>query len=247
MFRFRRFDYRGRSARRRIGSFGEQKARRQSREFPQALLDMAEVESGLQPPASARDEDVTARVAGRVASSSSVMGDDQNLALPRRYLRLNLVLTFRLSFQDGGVRSSTMAQCTLARNSSILEVVSGHGRSSRLAQELDRAALRSFSAPALPGDREAVAQQGRAKPAGACDGPLWARPTTPQLSSVLALRYRPRSLWDWRADIAFGRIGGARLPMGLRRGMGQSIRRNSAQTSARRVKAPRCRLQPDLG
>ena len=48
--------------------------------------------------------------------------------------------------------------------------------SSRLARELDGTGLRSFSAPALPADREADALQRRAERAGACDGPLWARP-----------------------------------------------------------------------
>src|SRR5580693_5886247 len=38
---------------------------------------------------------------------------------PRRYFRLSFVLSFRSSFQNGGVCSSTTAQCTLSRNSSI--------------------------------------------------------------------------------------------------------------------------------
>ena len=64
--------------------------------------------------------------------------------------------------------------CTFARNSSI----SGSYPvmpSSRLAGELDGTGLRSFSAPALPADREAGALQRRAERAGACDGPLRAR------------------------------------------------------------------------
>jgi hypothetical protein len=39
--------------------------------------------------------------------------------LPRRYFRLRFVLSFRSSFQHGGVHSSTTAQCTFSRNSSI--------------------------------------------------------------------------------------------------------------------------------
>src|SRR5208283_1264064 len=39
--------------------------------------------------------------------------------LPRRYFRLSLVLSLRSSFHGGGVRSSTTAQCTLSRSSSI--------------------------------------------------------------------------------------------------------------------------------
>src|SRR5271156_5363281 len=39
--------------------------------------------------------------------------------LPRRYFKLSFVLSFRSSFHGGGVRSSTTAQCTLSRSSSI--------------------------------------------------------------------------------------------------------------------------------
>src|SRR4029077_2679298 len=39
--------------------------------------------------------------------------------LPRRYLRLSFVLSFRSSFHGGGVRSSTTAICTLLRSSPI--------------------------------------------------------------------------------------------------------------------------------
>src|SRR5271166_5305633 len=41
-------------------------------------------------------------------------------------------------------------------------------------------------APALPGDREAVALQGRAERAGACDAPLAARPA---LAVAIALSF----------------------------------------------------------
>src|SRR5258708_39942213 len=39
--------------------------------------------------------------------------------LPRRYFRLSFVLSLRSSFQHGGVCSSTTAQYTFSRNSSI--------------------------------------------------------------------------------------------------------------------------------
>jgi hypothetical protein len=43
--------------------------------------------------------------------------------LPRRYFRLSFVLSFRSSFQGGGVRSSTTAQCTLSRDAEFLQVI----------------------------------------------------------------------------------------------------------------------------
>src|SRR5208283_3636562 len=91
--------------------------------------------------------------------------------LPRRYFRLSLVLTFRSIFHVGGVCSSTTAQCTLARSSSISGSCPVMSAPRVCAQELGSMAFPLVFAPALPGDREAVALQGRAERAGACNPP----------------------------------------------------------------------------
>src|SRR5271168_3939146 len=96
--------------------------------------------------------------------------------LPRRYFRLSLVLSFRSSFHGGGFRSSTTAQCTLSRSSSISGSCPVMSAPRVLSAGAGLNGLGLVFAPALPADREAVALQGRAERAGACDAPLAARP-----------------------------------------------------------------------
>src|SRR5271166_3803282 len=95
--------------------------------------------------------------------------------LPRRYFRLSLVLSFRSSFHGGGVRSSTTAQCTLSRRSSISGSCPVMSAPRVLSAGAGLNGLGLVFAPALPADREAVALQGRAERAGACDAPFAAR------------------------------------------------------------------------
>src|ERR1700733_708253 len=78
---------------------------------------MPEAKPWLQPLHEAKD--VAFRVAGWIPPATPGMADDQNLALAAPDFRLSFVLSFRSSFQGGGVRSSTTAQCTFSRNSSI--------------------------------------------------------------------------------------------------------------------------------
>jgi hypothetical protein len=96
--------------------------------------------------------------------------------LPRRYFRLSLVLSFRSSFQGGGVSLQHHGAMHLVAQVLDFRVVSGHVRSSRLSAGAGLNGLGLVFAPALPADREAAALQGRAERAGACDKPLPARP-----------------------------------------------------------------------
>ena len=59
--------------------FGDRKARRQSREFAQALSDMTEVDPRLQ--ALDQAERIALGVAGRIPPTASAVADDQDLAL----------------------------------------------------------------------------------------------------------------------------------------------------------------------
>src|SRR5271157_6004783 len=93
--------------------------------------------------------------------------------LPRRYFRLSFVLSFRSSFHGSGVRSSHHGAMHPMAQFLDFRVVSGHVRSSRLSAGAGLNGLGLGFAPALPADREAVALQGRAERAGACDAPLY--------------------------------------------------------------------------
>src|SRR5208283_303206 len=70
--------------------------------------------------------------------------------LPRRNFRLSFVLSFRSSFHGGGVRSSTTAQCTLPRSSSISGSCPVISAPRVLAQGLGSMVLGLSSPPALP-------------------------------------------------------------------------------------------------
>src|ERR1700722_19412720 len=97
--------------------FGDRKARRQSREFAQALADMTEVDRWFQP--LDQTEHIALGVTGRIHQPLPPWLTIRISPLPRRYFRLSFVLSFRSSFHGGSVRSSTTAQCTLSRSSSI--------------------------------------------------------------------------------------------------------------------------------
>jgi hypothetical protein len=131
---------------------------------------MSEAKPWLQPLHEAKD--VSFSVARWIPPTAPSMADDEDLALARLYFRLSFVLSFRSSFQHGGVCSSTTAQCTLARNSSISGVVSDHIHSSRLSEGAGLSGRGLVFAPALPPNRETVGLQGRAERAEACDEPL---------------------------------------------------------------------------
>ena len=96
---------------------GRRKTWRQSGERSQALADISEAKPWLEP----LHEGKTSPVASLVGSHQPRPAwlTMRISPLPRRYFRLSFVLSFRSSFQHGGVRSSTTAQCTLSRNSSI--------------------------------------------------------------------------------------------------------------------------------
>ena len=164
---------------RQVGEWGQvdwREARRQSCEFAQALADVAEAQAWLEP--LHQSEDVALGVAGWIPPATSGVADDQDFALSRRYFRLSLVLSFRSSFHGGGVRSSTTAQCTLSRSSSISGSCPVMSAPRVLSAGAGLNGLGLVFAPALPADREAVALQGRAERAGACDAPFAARPAT---------------------------------------------------------------------
>src|SRR6202453_2677620 len=130
--------------------------------------------------------------------------------LPRRYFRLSFVLSFRSSFQGGGERSSTTAQCTLWRSSSISASCPVMSAPRVLIAGAGLNGLGLVFAPALPADREAAALQGRAERAGARDKPLPARPA---LAVAIPLSFAfTRRLGGVGANKKLGRCRGIRRP-----------------------------------
>src|SRR5271166_2211747 len=124
--------------------------------------------------------------------------------LPRRYFRLSFVLSFRSSFQGGGVRSSTTAQCTLWRRSSISGSCPVMSAPRVLSAGAGLNGLGLVFAPARPADREAGALQGRAERAGACDAPLSARPAL-AVAILLSLALQEEVRGRWREQEMLGR------------------------------------------
>src|SRR5271157_3634256 len=130
--------------------------------------------------------------------------------LPRRYFRLSFVLSLRSSFHGGGVRSSTTAQCTLSRSSSISGSCPVMSAPRILSAGAGLNGLGLGFAPALPADREAVALQGRAERAGACDAPLAARPA-PAVAIPFSFAFT-RRLGGVGANKKLGPCRGVRRP-----------------------------------
>src|SRR5271166_2050324 len=130
--------------------------------------------------------------------------------LPRRYFRLSLVLSFRSNLHGGGVRSSTTAQCTLSRSSSISGSFPVMSAPRVLSAGAGPSGLGLVSAPAPPPDREAGALQGRAERAGACDAPLAARPAP--AVAIPSPSLLTRRLSGDGANKKFGPYRGVRRP-----------------------------------
>ena len=149
-------------------------ARRQSGEFAQALADVAEAHAWLEP--LHQSEDVAFGVAGRIPPSASGMADDQDFAFASPVLQAEFRALLPIQFPRR--RGSLQHHGAMHPMAQFLDfrVVSGHVRSSRLSAGAGLNGLGLGFAPALPADREAVALQGRAERAGACDTPLAARP-----------------------------------------------------------------------
>jgi len=149
---------------------GRRKAWRQSGELAQALADMPEAKPWLQPLDETKD--VTFSVAGWIPPTTPSMADDQDLALasPILQAKLRALLPVKLPAR----RCSLQHHGTMHLLAQFLDfgVVSAHIRSSRLGAGAWLSGLGLVFAPALPPDREAVALQGRAERAGACDEPL---------------------------------------------------------------------------
>jgi len=112
--------------------------------------------------------------------------------LPRRYFRLSLVLSFRSSFHGGGGPLQHHGAMHLVAQFLDFRVGSGHVRSSRLSAGAGLNGLGLVLAPAPAADREAVALQGRAERAGACDAPFAAR-TAPAVAIPPLLRFSRES------------------------------------------------------
>ena len=135
---------------------------------------MAEAHAWLEP--LHQSEDVAFGVAGRIPPSASGMADDQDFAFASPVLQAEFRALLPIQFPRR--RGSLQHHGAMHPMAQFLDfrVVSGHVRSSRLSAGAGLNGLGLGFAPALPADREAVALQGRAERAGACDAPLAARP-----------------------------------------------------------------------
>src|SRR5271166_475377 len=152
--------------------------------------------------------------------------------LPRRYFRLSLVLSFRSSFHGGGVRSSTTAQCTLSRRSSISGSCPVMSAPRVLSAGAGLNGLGLVFAPAPAADREAVALQGRAERAGACDAPFAARPT---LAVAISLSFASHAkARRRRREQEIGPMSKGSTPSGRQRTGGYDSRRRASETFAAR-------------
>jgi hypothetical protein len=100
------------------------------------------------------------------------MADDQDLALASPVLQAELRALFPVELP--GRRRSLQHHGAMHLLAQFLNfgVRSGHIRSSRLGAGAWLSGRGLVFAPALPPDRKAVALQGRAERAGACDEPL---------------------------------------------------------------------------
>src|ERR1700727_1949616 len=142
---------------------GDRKARREAREFAQALSDMTEVDPRLQ--ALDEAERIALGVAGRIPPALTAVADDQDLALSAAILQAELGAL--LPIEHPG------RQCTLEHDGAMHLVAQlfdfrvAHGRSLRLSAGARLSGLGLLFAPALPADREAGALQWRAERAGA--------------------------------------------------------------------------------
>src|ERR1700729_3226787 len=143
--------------------FGDRKARRQSREFAQALSDVTEVDPRLQ--ALDEAERIALGVAGRIPPAFTAVADDQVLALSAAIFQAELGAL--LPVEHPG------RQCTLEHDGAmhlgaqLFDFRVAHGRSLRLSAGARLSGLGLLFAPALPAEREAGALQGRAERAGA--------------------------------------------------------------------------------
>ncbi len=138
-----------------------------------------------------QSEDVALGVAGRIPPAPAGMADDQDLAPAPPVFEAELGAF--LSIQFPGRRGTLQHDRAMHLVAQFFDfgVMSCHVRSSRLSAGVGLSGLRPGFAPALPADREADALQGRAERAGACDGPLAARPALAvaiPLSSLLRRR-----------------------------------------------------------
>src|SRR5271166_5559571 len=152
--------------------------------------------------------------------------------LPRRYFRLSFVLSFPSSFQGGGVRSSTTAQCTLSRSSSISGSCPVMSAPRVLSPGAGLNGLGLVFAPAPPADREAVALQGRAERAGACDAPFAARPA-PAVAIPLSFASHAKAQRR-RREQEIGPMSRGSSPSGRQRTGGYDSRRRASETFAAR-------------
>src|SRR5271165_4457236 len=159
-------------------------ARRQSGEFAQALADVAEAHAWLEP--LHQSEDVAFGVASRIPPPASGMADDQDFAFASPVLQTEFraLLPIQFPWRRGSLQHHGAMH--LVAQFLDFRVVSGHVRSSRSSAGAGLNGLGLVFAPALPADREAVALQGRAERAGACDAPLAARPA---LAVAIALSF----------------------------------------------------------
>ena len=152
---------------------------------------MAEGQAGLEP--LHQSEDVALCIAGWIPPAASSVANDQDLAFASSVLQAELRALLPIQFQGGGVRSSTTPQCTLSRSSLISGSCPVMSAPRIRAQELGWHTF-GFSGPCPSANREAVALQGRAVRAGACDTPLSAR-LSGRGRWIMAMECRSPVLW----------------------------------------------------
>ena len=205
-------------------------ARRQSCEFAQALADVAEAHAWLEP--LHQPEDVAFGVAGRIPPSASGMADDQDFAFASPVLQAEFRALLPIQFPRR--RGSLQHHGAMHPMAQVLDfrVVSGHVRSSRLSAGAGLNGLGLGFAPALSADREAVALQGRAERAGACDAPLAARPA-PAVAIPLSFASHTKAQRR-RREQEIGPMSRGSTPSGRQRTGGYDSRRRASETFAAR-------------
>src|SRR5271166_2411383 len=191
---------------------------------------MAEAQAWLEP--LHQSEDVAFGVAGRVPPPASGVADDQDFAFGSPVLQAESRALLPIQFPRRRGSLQHHGAMHLVAQFLDFKVVSGHVRSSRLSAGAGLNGLGLAFAPALPGGREAVALQGRAERAGACDAPLSARPA---LAVAIPLSFASHAKAQRRRrEQEIGPMSKGSTPSGRQRTGGYDSRRRASETFAAR-------------
>ena len=189
---------------------------------------MAEAQAWLEP--LHQSKDVAFGVAGRIPPAASGVADDQDFAFASPVLQAESRAVLPIQFPRRRGSLQHHGAMHLVAQFLDLRVVSGHVRSSRLSAGAGLNGLGLVFAPAPPADREAVALQGRAERAGACDAPLAARPA-PAVAIPLSFASHAKAQRGRREQEIWPRSRGS-TPSGRQRTGGYALVGARAETVA---------------